>query len=125
MKMPFNHSFLAFVLALAAASGPSIAAAGPTESSSLRPTVKVRFAGLDVSSSAGAQILYNRIKDAAETVCRNGTDWYPTVHWAQQDCLRATVNHAVAELNIPEITAMHLAETQPAKFAPPLQASNR
>lgn len=125
MKTSSNRSFLAFVLMLVASGSASIAVAAGPEPSMLKPTVKLHFDALDASSSAGARLLYDRIKDAARTVCRDGADWYPTVHWAHQECLQATVDHAVAELHVPAITAMHLAEKRSAKLAPPLQASNR
>jgi hypothetical protein len=60
-------------------------------------------------------------------VCRSGgAEWYPTQWWAFEDCDRATLDSIVARLNIPKLTAMHLANKPSAASPNPgLQAGHR
>jgi UrcA family protein len=75
---------------------------------SLTPSVTVHFADLNPSSPEGVRALYGRITNAAETVC--GTklsvwDFSGLRHW--KTCYRATIDHAVRQINRPELTALH------------------
>jgi UrcA family protein len=84
------------------------ALAGPQTKLSLDPPVTVRLEDLNTWSAAGNRVLYGRISAAAMAVCSRGGDWYPTEHWKRDDCYRATVDHAVTQLNLPLLTALHL-----------------
>jgi UrcA family protein len=96
------------------------ASADPQSRHSLDPSVKVRIADLNTSSAEGSLILYDRIADAALAVCSRAADWYPTVRSSQKDCYRATLDHAIAQLHLPALTALHAARTHRS-----MQASNQ
>ena len=66
----------------------------------------VQFADLDTSNVPGAAVLYQRIKHAAENVCR---DRAPGRVLALQrlyaNCVHVALTNAVAEINRPAVTA--------------------
>lgn len=100
-----------FAIGLAAVA--SCALAGEQPGRSLDPVVTIRFADLNTSSPEGSRVLYGRIVAAAHAVCSKGANWYPRVYWSQQDCYRATLDQVVAKLNLPALTALHVAHTHP------------
>ena len=110
-----------FVVGLAAAA--SCALAGEQPGRSLDPVVTVNFADLNTSTPEGSRVLYGRIVAATRAVCSKGADWYPRVYWSQQDCYRSTLDQVVAKLNLPALTALHLARTH--QMGSSLQARNR
>jgi UrcA family protein len=66
----------------------------------------VQFADLDTSSVPGAAVLYQRIKHAAENVCRDrepgrSLALMPLYH----NCVHVALGNAVAEINRPAVTA--------------------
>jgi len=67
---------------------------------------KVQFADLDTSNARGAAVLYQRIKHAAERVCR---DLEPGRSLAlmplYDNCVHVALSNAVAEVNRPAVTA--------------------
>lgn len=70
----------------------------------------VSYRDLDVSSAAGAQILYSRIKRAARTLCDpEARHLRPPLSRAQRivKCQRAAVDAAVARANLAGLTAVH------------------
>jgi UrcA family protein len=91
------------------------------------PPVTVRFGDLNTSTEAGSKALYARVRQAASKACRSGgAEWYPTQSWAFEDCYRATLDRTVARLNVPKLTAMHLASKQStASPKPGLRAGSR
>jgi UrcA family protein len=104
----------------------SSALAGPQRTLSLEPPLTARFDDLNTSSAGGTRVLYGRISAAASAVCsRGGGGWYPTEHWARDDCYRATVDKVVSQLSVPLLTALHLQRTHRAPVVAGLQASKR
>jgi UrcA family protein len=70
------------------------------------PSVTVRYADLDLSTSAGANTLYRRIQAAAKQVCRSpGTDLIEQIGW--RSCYRSAVGDAVRKVNSPLLIAVH------------------
>jgi len=69
-------------------------------------SIKVGYSDLNLSTIAGAQALYGRIKSAARTVCgyegRNLTD-----QAAWNSCYHGAIADAVAKVNSPLLTAVH------------------
>ncbi len=105
MTISLTRSLPASVLAVALALlAPHAATAADT--------VTVRFADLNTSTVQGSRALYARIRNAARDVCNSGAEWYPNEYWAQKNCYRATVARVVTRLNLPALTAVHLAQTQ-------------
>jgi UrcA family protein len=113
----------AFLVALTLTA--SCALAGPQTKLSLDPSVTVRLEDLNTSSPAGSRVLYGRISAAAMAVCSRGGGWYPTEHWARDNCYRATVDHVVTHLNLPLLTALHLQRMHPAPVVAGLRTSKR
>jgi UrcA family protein len=69
-------------------------------------TETVKFADLKVDTPAGVEVLYRRIISAARRVCSNeGSSIYVYSNW--QNCVRPTVDAAVAKVNNPMLTALH------------------
>ena len=74
------------------------------------PTVIVRFADLDLSHSQGVTVLYQRLKEAAETVCvpQNGRD--PGSQTRYKTCWQSALGTAVAKVDQPALTAYYRAK---------------
>jgi UrcA family protein len=74
------------------------------------PSVRVAYAGLDLSRPEGAQLLYRRLQQAASRVCgridRVDVDSYP--RW--QHCYDAALQRAVLQVNAPELLAVYRSE---------------
>ena len=68
-------------------------------------SLKVSYADLDLSTQAGAATLYSRIRSAAKTVC--GYDDSSYRHFAFTRCFKQAVGNAVAQVNNPQLTALH------------------
>src|SRR4029077_5731966 len=91
----------------ALAAGEKVVATLPPISS-----LTVRFDDLNTSTQAGVSALYARVRTAASAVCRSGGgDWYPGMRWESESCYRATLDRAVARLNIATLTSLHMAST--------------
>jgi UrcA family protein len=70
------------------------------------PSETVKFADLKVDTSTGAEVLYRRIQSAARRVCSyDATSIQGSSTW--QNCVRPTVDAAVAKVNNPQLTALH------------------
>ncbi len=81
----------------------AFAAAGPTlaqpDSASAAPAMRVAYADLDLSSSAGAREMLGRIRFAARQVCGGGVDIRVLAQRAQfVRCETSAVAGAVGEL---------------------------
>jgi UrcA family protein len=76
-------------------------AANQTES------VVVRFANLDIESSAGAAVLYSRLQSAAKAVCPeyHSRD-LSRLHFGRA-CYNTAVSEAVAKIDHQSLTALH------------------
>jgi UrcA family protein len=75
------------------------------------PQRTVHFADIDVSSGAGAAILYSRIKIVAAQVCEQiNARSLPAVALAHR-CMAQAISRAVADVNVPALSSYHLAQT--------------
>jgi UrcA family protein len=90
----------------------SFAALPAAEAESIdAPQVKVTFADLDVSRPQGAEVLYRRIKAAAETVC---SPYWATGFAARAnayDCVRTAIAEAVTTVDQPALSEVYGAKT--------------
>ena len=69
-------------------------------------SVTVRYADLDLSTSAGATTLYHRIRGAAKEVCgTGGTSLVEIAQWHR--CVKDAVSDAVHTVNSPQLTALY------------------
>jgi len=101
------------------------ASADPQPQHSLDPVVSVEFGDLNTSTEQGSRVLYDRIRTAVRIVCERGAHWDPREYFAHRGCSRATLDHVVAQLNLPLLTARHVAMTHREVTGPSLQAGNR
>jgi UrcA family protein len=75
-------------------------------------SVKVSYAGLDLSSQAGAQIMLRRITNAAHSICGPEAQSGPERLNPQYGvCVGAIVQKSVASLGAPMVTAMNRDKT--------------
>ena len=99
--------------ALAAVASVAITAAGiaggiPAGTGAAAPkTIKVAYAGLDVSQPVGAQLLYRRLQQAAQGVCGklDPIDVGAYLRW--QHCYDAALQRAVLQVNAPQLLAVY------------------
>jgi len=75
------------------------------------PSVVVHFADLDLSRSEGATVLYQRLKDAAETVCAPLDERDLARYFSFNACVENAISTAVAKVNRPALTAYYEAKT--------------
>jgi UrcA family protein len=87
--------------------GSQLAKAAPPQDP---PAVIVRFSDLDLTHSQGVTVLYQRLKNAAETVCalQNGRDLGSQTRYKM--CWRSALGTAVAKVDQPALTAYHRAK---------------
>ncbi len=95
------------VMVLAAARAP---AAMPGD-------VAVNYADLDISTTAGAEKLYERIRLAAEQVCPAVDFMDLQRHRVAVRCLNEAVAHAVNSIASPQLAAIHAARSHRARRA--------
>ena len=85
-----------------------LAAQGSLAGSPLEPkTVRVSYADLNVNSSAGAAVLYRRIRRAADAVCDAGYSRDLLRMQITQQCVRSAIDHAIGQVNLPALAAVH------------------
>jgi UrcA family protein len=99
--------YISFTLACLALSSPAILFAGPAAPSSDDvPTVKVSYAGLDLASPDGAEILYRRLKGAAERVCGplDRRNLSQLARWSA--CYDKALSDALSHVNQEQVTAL-------------------
>jgi UrcA family protein len=103
--MNTHHTLLAAMLAVLA-SAVSLADAGPT------PVTTVKYADLNLSTSAGVAALYQRIERAAIEVCQlpQGTRQLK-LEAELRACRADATDRAVGQANQPKLSAMHFAKT--------------
>jgi UrcA family protein len=117
MNTLINGYRSAQVLAIAAVVGTllaqsAIAASPPSEEEPAKTQV-VQLADLNLESSAGVAKAYQRIRNAAERVCRPAfNSETATVKRLRKLCGTDAVAHAVANVNSPALTNYHLVKTQ-------------
>ena len=109
---------LSAALALGFTACGQSAAAQTTETAS----VKVSFADLNLSSEAGAKVMLQRIRNAAEKVCGIESDDPIDQLYEYRPCVKTTTNRAVANFHNPIVTALNSGKSAPAPMA---LASNR
>jgi UrcA family protein len=84
----------------------SIFTIAQADTTSVPRSETVRFADLDTTNIHGAAVLYQRIKNAAESACR---DLKPGRSLALMrpyaNCVHVALSNAVADINRPAVTA--------------------
>jgi UrcA family protein len=93
------------LLAAAALSVSGLAAAGPRDANS----VVVRFGDLNLSSQAGVASLYQRIQNAAESVCSPLETRILGLRDAYDSCVTDALAQGVAAVGNPSLSEFHAA----------------
>lgn len=75
------------------------------------PPVVVHYGDLDLSTTAGAEMLYKRIETAAEKVCPSADSQLLIQYRAGVRCRAAVVAQTVAGINSPQLVAVYEAKT--------------
>ena len=78
-------------------------------SSDAAPTVTVRYADLDLTTTAGANTLYRRIADAASVVCPDPRSRSLGDIAARERCERDAIAQAVSEVKNTQLALVHAA----------------
>jgi UrcA family protein len=84
----------------------SVGAAQAATSTDAVPTVVVRYGDLDLSSTEGARVLYQRISVAARQVCPVEFSRAVLQVGKNRACREAAIERAVNAVNNPQLVAM-------------------
>ncbi len=71
------------------------------------PTKIVNYSDINLESAAGAKVLYMRVRDAAEAVCRSHQGRSVREISEYNACFDQAVGAAVASINNPGLTALY------------------
>lgn len=96
-------------LALAAATLMAALTTGATAAEV--PQVHVNYQDLNLNTPAGAQVLYRRIRTAADHVCAIPGTRDLTTLGAAKACANHAIADAVAQVNNPQLTGLYEAKT--------------
>ena len=112
------NKFSRIALVAAATLGFTAAASASADQSSVDvQSVPVSFSIEEASSAQGARTLFNRIRKAADEVCRISP--HPRGHelWVQHECEARAVEQAVRQTNLPALNEIHERRSAPLLFA--------
>ena len=98
-----------FAAATFGALASSFSAGSAADVSSEPTSLKVKSADLNISSPAGARVLYDRIRAAAESAC--------SYYWYERDadqvrCIHDAIANAVTKVNRPTLFAVYNAKNK-------------
>ena len=102
-----NRMPLAFSAAMLLA---CVWAVSPTIAGEQLQSETVKFSDLDVSTSAGVQVLYGRIHAAAWRVCTTPSA-DPIYQMGARSCAKDAEAKAIGRLNLPQLTAFYRVKT--------------
>jgi len=66
----------------------------------------VKFADLNITSEAGAKVLYGRIRDAARDVCGVSSGGDPILRTGVNACIQKAIDKAVKDVNSPVLSSL-------------------
>jgi UrcA family protein len=106
----------AAILGALASSFSAVSAADPSFAS-----INVKYSDLNIASPSGARVLYERIREAAQSACN--------YFWFKSDadearCLQNTIANAVTKVNQPALTAVYNAKFKTSAPTPLLSQSH-
>jgi UrcA family protein len=93
------------------ASGPITWVANAAQADEAMPHKVVSFKDLNLSSTEGAAVLYERIKSASNEVCGKRDRFELWRSRTLQICINDAVSRAVAQVNRPMLTSLYNAKT--------------
>jgi UrcA family protein len=77
------------------------------ESAGQVPTRTVRYSDLNLNTQVGAEVLYQRIRDAAERVCGDVGSRQLDQAMAARACVERAVTSSVHAVNNPQLTSVY------------------
>jgi UrcA family protein len=92
--------------ALLATAGPGMVHASPRKEPA-PPRVVINYADLNLRTTADANLMVGRIRNAAAQVCRASQQMSGV--YFQDDCYGGAMRRALKDLNAPEVTAAYQA----------------
>jgi UrcA family protein len=98
------YTGLSCLLGTLAASGAMSSPAGAHEETPISKVV--RFGDLDLTTLAGAQVLYRRIQAAAEEVCALPIPGSLVTREEERACMRTAIDKAVRRVDSAQLTAL-------------------
>ncbi len=104
MKHGMRRRALALTVALAAFGGSVALANAPDPD---RVSLSVRYSDLNLTREEGARTLYSRLQSAARRVCGVGQDRDLVWQALALSCAEKALGDAVAELDNPQVSALH------------------
>jgi UrcA family protein len=75
------------------------------------PSKIVKFNDLDITTPAGAKVLYKRIRAAARDVCELSTGTDPIMSQSNKVCIDTAIDRAVRKVNAPMLTNLRFGNT--------------
>jgi UrcA family protein len=111
-KLVRRSSFACLALGAALFAGAALASDAAADGDQAARSVAVRYGDVNLASVAGATTLYQRIQGAARFVCGEQDRSLVAQH-AWKQCYQSAVAEAVARVNNPTLTAVHLSREAP------------
>jgi UrcA family protein len=103
------------ITAIGIASGIAPSITG--ESHAAPASIKVAYAGLDLSQPVSAQLLYRRLQQAAQGVCGRLDPIDTAAYLRWQHCYDGALRRAVLQVNAPELLAVYRSDAGHANSA--------
>jgi UrcA family protein len=89
-------------------------AAADAQAVNEQPSIKVKFGDLDLNTDAGRRELLDRLKKAADRVCREQALFFGAYPHDHSACYRATLAAAVDKVHHEQLSALFAATSAPA-----------
>jgi UrcA family protein len=99
------YTAVCMLLGSAAVGAPWTSAQAGEQTDPRVVTQTVRFADLNIHTAEGAEVLYHRIRAAAEQVCLP-PDHYSMLRKALPQCVDKAIDEAVKKVDAPYLTAL-------------------
>ena len=109
MNTNFRSALRPLVLLLGA--GSALGAACTSTPASAAPEMTVSYQDLNLANQSDVRVLYRRLKHAANEVCGNVPDAELARHLAFERCYNAALEHAVIQIDLPQLQAMYQSDT--------------
>jgi UrcA family protein len=112
-KLAHRSTLVSLALGSALFAGAALASATAADGDLAVQSTTVRYADVNLATVAGATTLYRRIQGAARFVCGESGRSLAEQH-AWKECYQNAVEQAVAKVNNPTLSAVHLDHEPPA-----------
>ena len=111
MKTSIRIQLFARCLSLALVGGAVLSSHVLAGEPSDPPSITVKFADLNLQTSAGVEALYKRILSAATQVCDSGVDRNLSILTYDRKCVKATETQAIEKVHNAALSAFYQRKT--------------